>query len=132
MALWQKLALVAAGGGIGSMLRWLLAEWSLQRYGPAFPWGTFIVNISGAFLIGLVMGVLLQRGTVGASGAGLSWKLLLCSGLIGGYTTFSALAWESLSLMESGAYGRAAFNLFGTVLIGMLAVWLGAQLGRAL
>lgn len=133
MLLGQKIVLVAVGGALGSVLRWLLSEWSLHRYGPAFPWGTFVVNISGAFLMGLIMGNLLLRSQTGwGASEELPWKLLLCSGLLGGYTTFSALAWESLRLFESGSYARAAFDLFGTVFIGMLAVLLGAWFGRML
>lgn len=133
MALWQKLALVALGGGAGSALRWLVAEWALARFGPAFPWGTFIANVSGALLMGLAMGFLLAREASGNDPAqGLSWKLLICSGLIGGYTTFSALAWESLRLLEAGSLMRAGLNILATAAIGLLAVWLGAVAGRAL
>jgi CrcB protein len=133
MDAWQKLGLVMVGGGAGSGLRWLVAEWSLQRFGPGFPWGTFIVNVSGAMAMGAVMGYLLARsGTVWTAGEELPWRLLLASGLLGGYTTFSALAWESLALAQGGGLWRMAANLLGSLAAGMLAVWLGAQLGRAI
>jgi CrcB protein len=133
MPVWQKLGLVALGGGAGSALRWAVAEWTVHRWGPGFPWGTFIVNVSGALLMGVVMGFLLARSqTVWGAGQELPWRLMLATGLLGGYTTFSALAWESLALAEGGMPWRAAANLGTTLLAGMLAVWLGAQLGRAL
>jgi CrcB protein len=133
MPLWQKLGLVVLGGGVGAALRWSVAEWALHRWGPAFPWGTFIANVSGALLMGAVMGFLLARSqTVWAAGEELPWRLLLASGVLGGYTTFSALAWESLALAEGGTPWRAAANLGAALATGMLAVWLGAQLGRAL
>jgi CrcB protein len=133
MQLWQKLGLVAVGGGLGSALRWLVAEWALHRFGPAFPWGTLIVNISGALAMGLVMGFLLSRSTtVWTAGEELPWRLLLASGLLGGYTTFSALAWETLALAAGGAAGRALANAGASLVLGLGAAWLGWRAGRML
>jgi CrcB protein len=124
---WQKLALVALGGGLGSVARWALAEWAGQRWGAAFPWGTFIANVSGALLLGLLMGILLSRPTVPPQ-----YRLLLGTGLMGGYTTFSSWMYESWALADGGALWRMAGNVVFSVVAGLAAAWLGLQIGRAL
>jgi CrcB protein len=124
---WQKLALVALGGGLGSIARFAVAEWAAQRWGAAFPWGTFIANISGALLIGLLMGIVLSRPSISPA-----YRLLLGSGFLGGYTTFSSWMYESWALADGGALWRAGGNVALSVIAGLAAAWVGLQLGRAL
>jgi CrcB protein len=121
------LALVALGGGIGSVCRFLLAEWAGQRWGASFPWGTFIANISGALLIGLLMGVLLSRPAIPPQ-----YRLLLGTGVLGGYTTFSSWMYESWALVDGGALWRAGANVALSIVAGLAATWVGLQIGRTL
>jgi CrcB protein len=127
VSIWQKVGLVALGGAGGSVARLLLAEWAGQRWGAAFPWGTFIANISGALLIGLLMGLLLSRPTIPPH-----YRLLLGTGVLGGYTTFSSWMYESWALADGGALSRAALNVGLGVVAGLVAAWAGLQLGRSL
>jgi CrcB protein len=115
---------VAAGGAAGSVLRWLLAEWS-QRLSPTatFPWGTMLINIAGSFAIGAVMTLATER-----AGVSPETRLLLVTGLLGGFTTFSAYSYETLSLLRAGHPAGAAVYALGSVGLGLAA----AIAGRAL
>jgi CrcB protein len=116
---------VAIGAMLGANLRLLVSAWAADRWGLDFPYGTFLVNISGAFLAGLVIAYLAER-------AGLDplWRLFFVTGFLGGYTTFSAFAWDALSLAETGAWARAAVYVLGTNVLGFMGVWIGAALAR--
>lgn len=118
--------LVAAGGGIGAALRYLLGGWIASRLGPDFPWGTFIVNVSGCLLIGLVLG-LVERGALPGEA-----RLFLAVGVLGGYTTFSTFGYETLRLLEGGELLPAALNAFGQLALGLVAVYLGLMAARLL
>jgi CrcB protein len=123
---WAAVAAVAVGGALGSVFRFLVGIWFLQRVGPGFPWGTFAVNISGAFVIGVVLQLAQSR--IGLSPYA---RLFLATGVLGGYTTFSAFAYETYVL------GRDAFTMqalsygFGSVIAGVAAVFLGIVIARA-
>lgn len=122
-----NVAAVAAGGAAGSVLRYAISQWTLTRFDPAVPWHTLAVNVSGAFLLGLLMAF------VGSRGASAEpWRLLLGVGLLGGYTTFSTFAFESLDLLSRHATTTAFAYALGSVVAGILAAWLGVALGRAL
>ncbi|HEX2748740.1 MAG TPA: fluoride efflux transporter CrcB [Verrucomicrobiales bacterium] len=119
-----QVLLVGAGGGLGAMMRWWVAGAISGRMGSATPAGIFIVNISGCLLIGLLEGILSQRGWDG-------WKPLLIAGLLGGYTTFSTFGAQTFEMIRSGGFGLAALNAAGSVVAGLLAVWAGlAMSGR--
>lgn len=121
----QNILLVGIGGGIGSILRYLVSM-TISRYWPdGFPLGTFLVNISGCLLMGLVLGFLAKM-----QGAGPEWKLLLATGFCGGYTTFSAFAAENLTLIQSGQWTLAALYITGSIVLGVLAVLTGLYLTR--
>jgi CrcB protein len=123
----RELMLVAAGGALGASARWALGGWIADRIGPGFPWHTLVVNVTGALLIGLLMGASVDRSLIGGD-----WRAFLGTGVLGGYTTFSTLAYESVRLMESGFVGQAALNMFGTGVLGIAAALAGLLLGRML
>ena len=92
--------------------------------GPDFPWGTFFANVSGSFLIGVVL-ILAEDGSLPAEA-----RLLVVVGVLGGYTTFSTFSYESLQLMTGGAVFAALLNMFGQLALGLAFVYLGILAGR--
>lgn len=114
-----KSALVFAGAGLGGVCRFWLSFWVQARLSQAFPWGTFLVNASGSFAIGLILGVLLRLEF------SPTWRLLLVAGFLGGYTTFSAFSQETVELLREGAWSYALANALGSVLLGVSGAWLG-------
>lgn len=121
-----RLLWVFAAGGAGSVLRYAIALWSIDRFGTAFPYGTLIVNISGCFVIAVAMRL----------AAASSWppdlQVAVTAGLLGGYTTYSAFNEQTIQLMQSGATGAAAINVAATVVGGLAAGWLGVVVARQL
>ena len=111
----RNILLVAIGGAIGSVCRYLLSGINVASW----PWGTFAVNILGSLFIGLLVG-LVSKGIVSPE-----IKLLLVTGFCGGFTTFSTFANESFSMMKAGDALQMALYLGASVVIGILAVWLG-------
>ena len=119
--------LVAVGGGLGAAARYLAGLWIVARLGADFPWGTFFVNVTGSFVIGIIL-VLVEGGEL-PPGA----RLFLAVGVLGGYTTFSSFSYETLQLLGGeGSLGPVLFNAFGQLLVGLLAVYLGVVCGRVL
>ncbi len=119
--------LVATGGAIGAAARYLAGLWIAARLGASFPWGTFFVNVTGSFLIGIVL-VLVEGGTLPAGA-----RLFFAVGILGGYTTFSSFSYETLQLLAGGPnVGPVLLNTLGQLLAGLLAVYLGVVVGRAL
>ena len=123
----RELAAVAAGGAIGASLRWSLGGWIVGRTGPGFPWHTMLINVSGAFLIGVLMALSVEKGVVSGD-----WRLFLGTGILGGFTTFSTLSYESIALMQDGLWVAGLTNMFASGLAGLVAAWLGMVAGRAL
>lgn len=118
---------VVIGAGIGGGLRYVLGGWMAERWGTAFPWHTLVINVSGAFLLGLLMAMSIDRGLVSDD-----WRLFLGTGVLGGFTTFSTLSYESIALLEQGFALQGAANMFGSGLLGLGAAALGLFLGRAI
>jgi fluoride exporter len=116
MSLWEVLG-VGVFGALGAISRFLLDGAVSARAGSVFPWGTLAVNLTGACALGAVASAL--------SGDAL---LLAGTGFLGGYTTFSTWMFESRRLGEDGELGLAALNLFGSLALGLLAVWVGRSL----
>ena len=114
---------VAAGGAVGSALRYLIGKWIGQPDG--LPIGIFVVNLSGALLLGLLAALFLERFDLSPN-----LRLALTVGLLGGFTTFSTLSLDSLHLINEGRWGWALANLAVSAVAGLGAVWLGQQLGR--
>lgn len=116
---------VALGAVLGANLRFLVTTWAADRFGPDFPYGTFLINVSGAFAIGIVLSFLGER--VGVSPM---WRLFFATGFLGGYTTFSSYAWEVLTLVQDGDWLPAGAYIVGSNVLGFAGVWLGASLAR--
>jgi fluoride exporter len=110
---------------LGANLRFVVGNWAAAQIGTDFPYGTLLVNVSGAFAIGIVLSFIGER--VGISPM---WRLFFVTGFLGGYTTFSSYAWEVLSLVQSGDFLPAAIYVLGSNCVGLLGVWLGAVLAR--
>jgi fluoride exporter len=120
---------VALGGALGSVGRFWLSGLVAARMGPAFPWGTLLVNVSGSFVIGLLAALVEPGGRRYLSPAGREFFMY---GLCGGYTTFSSFSLQTLELVREGEMGRAGLNLVASVLLCLVAVWLGYLLGLGL
>lgn len=120
----NSLIYIALGGGLGAFARHLAGEQSRRLWGSDFPYGTMSVNIIGSFLMGLLIGWLLSRD--GSDG----FKLFLATGFLGGFTTFSAFSLDAINLMERKAYAPFLFYVVGSVVIAILALWLGLTLAR--
>ena len=123
----MSLVFLAVGGAFGAVSRYLVQGWVQDLYGGRFPLGTFAVNISGSFALGLLFALAMDRAVLSPE-----IRVPLMVGFIGSYTTFSTLMLESWTLVEEGDLSRMLLNLVGSVVIGMLAVVAGLALGRAL
>jgi CrcB protein len=118
--------LVLLGGGVGSLSRYLVGSAIVTRYGARFPIvGTMTINITGSFLIGLLLTLITER-----YGPNSNLRFLLVIGFLGGYTTFSSFEWETYSVIRNGGFWIGIINVVGSVTLGYLAVWLGALLAR--
>jgi CrcB protein len=124
----QNGLLVALGGAIGSLLRYAVGLAALASFGPAFPWGTLIVNVVGCFVIGLVTN-LAMTSTWGVSP---TVRLFLAVGLCGGFTTFSSFGLEAVQLGRIGQLGASFAYVAASLLVGIAAVWAGILTGRLL
>jgi len=120
--------LVGIGGFLGSVARYLVARVSGAWFGIGFPWGTLIVNLSGAFLLGLIATLLGERVFRAADQV----RLVFAIGFLGAYTTFSTYEFESHALLQNGRGVLAMMNLFGSLAAGLVAVRLGIVLARRL
>ncbi len=118
---------VAGGAVLGANLRFLMTNWAVDHWGADFPYGTLIINVSGAFVIGLFLALLAPHASINPL-----WRFFFATGFLGGYTTFSSYAWEALTLANAGAWLRAGIYVGGSNLLGLVGVWLGATIASAL
>lgn len=116
----HPIILVGLGSAVGGVLRYYLNRWvDVQLSGPDFPWGTFIINISGSFVLGVIALIVTERLP------DHRWALLLLgTGLCGGFTTFSTFEWETFQLVRDRSYWLALANVGGSVVCGFLGVFL--------
>jgi CrcB protein len=122
----MKYLLIALGGGAGSLTRYLAGSAIMTRFGGRFPLGTMAINVTGSFLIGLLMTLLTERAEPHPN-----LRLLLVVGFLGGYTTFSSFEWETYAAVrEGGGFWIGAANVIGSLTLGYAAVWVGAALAR--
>jgi CrcB protein len=116
--------LVAIGGGIGSVTRYLVGGWFASRFGPAFPYGTLVINVTGSFIIGLFLAFAQERISLSPY-----WRLFFAVGFLGGYTTFSSFEYESVRLLQDGEMLLGTVYLIGSVVAGGIAAVGGIAVG---
>jgi fluoride exporter len=121
----MKWWLLFAGGGTGSVLRYAVGLWIEARTGPGFPWGTFAVNVSGCFLIGVLATLADEHAWITPAA-----RLALVTGVLGGYTTFSAFGLETWQLVEDGRAWLAVMNVSASVAVGIAAIVAGVAITR--
>jgi CrcB protein len=119
-----KYLVILIGGGTGSLARYAAGAAITSRFGSRFPLGTMVINVTGSFLIGLIMTLLSERQPHPY------WRMALVVGFLGGYTTFSSFEWETFSAVRSGGFWIGLSNVAGSVVLGYAAVWMGALLAR--
>ena len=119
--------LVFVGGGLGATLRHVINLVCARSMAPGFPWGTFIINITGSTVMGLIAGYLAFKGD-----AGQPWRLFLMTGILGGYTTFSAYSLDAALLYERGELLLAGLYVVGSVVLSIAGLFAGLALIRHL
>ena len=119
----DRYLVVLAGAGLGGLARYVAGTWIMAKYGGRFPLGTFIINVTGSFLIGVLMALFTERWRPHSN-----WRLFLVVGILGGYTTFSSFEYESYQAVRDGAHWMGLLYMVGSVLCGYVGVWLGALL----
>ena len=120
---------VGKGGAIGSAARFWISGVVAQRYGQTFPYGTLTVNVTGSFIIGLFAALTDPEGRWLVSP---SFREFFMIGVCGGYTTFSSFSWQTLELAQGGEWFRAGANIVGSVVLCLVAVWLGHVLAASI
>jgi len=123
MNLWQTIALIAAGGAFGAVSRYALSGGAHYMLGDDFPHGTFVVNVLGCFLLGILAGALNEEMSP-------AWRATLGVGFLGALTTFSTFGFETIERLEKGHYGVALASVAGNLVIGFAAVWIGLTVAR--
>jgi CrcB protein len=121
----KQLLFIAFGGMAGSVSRYLVQQMIIRNYSTIFPWGTFMVNIAGSLIIGMLFGLAAKYDWLNQD-----LRLLLVVGFCGSFTTFSAFAFEGLELLKNGQYAVLLTYIALSLVIGILAVWLGFILFR--
>lgn len=116
---------VALGGALGSMARFAVVQYAGFIFPKTFPWGTLVVNALGAFLIGLLFVVIVEKSQWTEAA-----RMLLIVGFLGAFTTFSTFSLENLQLLEQGAWIKAGANIIAHVGSGLVLVWLGSKVAR--
>jgi len=120
-----KYLMVGIGGFLGAIARFWLGGYVSNRLGAGFPYGTFIINCSGSFLIGLTITLLAEKAHWSAN-----WRYLIPIGFIGAYTTFSTFEYETLRTIQDSEFLLAGLYVGMSVVVGFVAVWLGVVAGR--
>ncbi len=121
----KTLLFIAFGGAFGAVLRYGASNWVYAMLGRGFPYGTLFVNVTGSLLIGLLSVIMLQRLSIGPE-----WRAAVLVGVLGSFTTFSTFSLETLNLLEQGELFAALTNILLSVVVCLLAVWLGVVIGR--
>jgi CrcB protein len=121
----QKYLLIALGGALGSLARYLVSSAITSRMGTRFFYGTFVVNMTACLIIGFSLTWLGRHTAVSPA-----WRFLIPIGFIGAYSTFSTFEWETFTALHTGAFLMATLYVTLSVLLGMLALWLGVLLAR--
>ena len=119
---------VALGGAIGSVGRFWLSGLVANRFGETFPWGTLVINVTGSFVIGIIGALASPEGRMDSQSRAFATQFLMI-GICGGYTTFSSFSWQTLRLVQDREWLYAGGNVVLSVVLCMIAVWLGYALG---
>ncbi len=123
----QKYFYIAVGGAFGSIARYWVGSTVASRLGTKFPYGTFVINLTACVLIGFSLTFLAKR-----TGLNPAWRFLVPIGFIGAYSTFSTYEWETLSTLRSGAFLEASLYALGSLILGLVATWLGVVIAEAI
>ena len=123
----KTILFIACGGAIGAVLRYGASLGVYSLLGRGFPYGTLFVNVTGSLLMGVLSIMMLERFNVGPE-----WRAAILVGLLGSFTTFSTFSMETLNLLEQGDVMRAMANIAFSVIVCLVAVWLGVSIGRQL
>lgn len=127
----DKILILIVGGSIGTLCRYFVAEWGQARFGSFFPYGTLLVNLTGCLIIGLALGIFEKRFQALIE-VPLQLRLLLFSGFLGAFTTFSSYELEAFLFLREGQWERALLYLAGSIGLGLLLLLAGSKLGRVL
>ena len=122
-----NIIIIGIGGFLGAISRYGVALWIGQRWGRSFPLGTFVINVSGSFLIGLLMSLLTERFMVNPQ-----WRLMLVVGFLGAYTTFSTFEYETGMLLKDSEWLIAGLNVVLSVFAGFIALKLGEVIAKSI
>lgn len=121
-----RFLLICLGGAIGTGARYMVAVWVARTVGTAFPYGTLLINVGGSFLLGLLMQVSLSTEMISAN-----MRLIIGTGILGGFTTYSTFNYETLALLREDAWGVALVNIAATLIGCLIAGALGFGMARA-
>ena len=122
-----RVLLISLGGAAGTAARYLLSVWLLRALGPAFPYGTLAVNVIGSFLLGVIMQAGLDTTLLSPTA-----RVVLGTGVMGGFTTYSTFNYETLQYLQEGAWAMAGLNVAATLLVCLAAGALGVAVARGL
>jgi len=122
---------IALGGALGSVGRYWLSGLVANRFGETFPWGTLVINVTGSFVIGIIGALASPEGRMDSQSRAFATQFLMI-GVCGGYTTFSSFSWQTLRLLQDREWLYAGGNVILSVILCMVAVWLGYALGSAM
>jgi fluoride exporter len=120
-----NILLIAIGGALGSVARYLLSSFVLRASGTLFPLGTFVVNLVGCVVFGTIVGAATERFVLTPEA-----RAFLLIGVLGGFTTFSSYAFESVALLRDGQFLAATVNIVGQVVAGLIGMWAGIFISR--
>ena len=122
-----KLLVIGFGGFLGTILRYMIGKAIDAKWSTTFPWGTFTINVVGSFIIGFVYMLAMRK-----IGINENWRLFLGAGFCGGFTTFSAFAWENVNLLDQKLIGTSLVYISASIIISLMAVVAGGWVSRFL
>jgi len=123
----EKFLWISIGAVFGANLRYWVADWAANRWGGDFPYGTFLINMTGSFILGMVVALITDHYIIDPR-----LRILITVGLLGSFTTFSTYTYESIALIQQGQWWLGLVNLLGSSLLGGLSALLGIWIGKLL
>lgn len=123
----EKFLWISIGAVFGANLRYWVADWAANRWGGDFPYGTFLINMTGSFILGMVVVLITDHYIIDPR-----LRILITVGLLGSFTTFSTYTYESIALIQQGQWWLGLVNLLGSSLLGGLSALLGIWIGKLL